>query len=275
MKTVVHILIYLSMLAFAVLFFMIVWKTGLKLFNKKDELFSRINKRDYETGNMAGRKRELSKRGIMFRTKNYDLNPSSYFSLRVLIGIGFGILFSLLGSKIWFFPIGLLLGFLGTDIYFKYENKKDNEEMTMDIYNTYANLKTQMSAGIYIREVLEYTYRSVNNPRYKEALGELILNFSDKTVPSTEAIRIFKDRFDSPAINKLASLISSFFQYGLNANHVDSIMTEIQSLLQADTLKTEHNIEMKTGATTFAFFSVIIAMIVYIVFSSFSVSGIF
>ena len=146
--------------------------------------------------------------------------------------------------------------------------------MLMDIYNTYSNIKIQMSAGIYIRECLEYTYDMVTNKRYKEALSELILNFSDKTVSSTDAVSIFKNRFHSLEIDKLSSLLVYFMQYGLNANHTDDIMSEIQGIIQAETLKAEHDIEMKAEATNFAFFTVIIAMVVYTVFSSFSMGGV-
>lgn len=275
METAIHILLYISMLSVAVAFFMVIWRTGKRLFGTREKIIKRINEHDYITGALDGKKRELSKLGIMYRTKNYDLIPSYYFILRIFIGLLCAVLLFLLFSKVICLPIGILIGYFGTHFYFVYENKKDNEEMIMDIYNTYANLKIQMSAGIYIREVLEYTYKTINNDRYKEALGELVLNFSDKTIPSSEAIMIFKNRFDSSEINKLSSLIASFLQYGLNANHADDIMVEIQSLIQADTMKTEHDIELKSGGITFAFFAVIIAMVVYIVFTSFSMSGIF
>ena len=275
MKTFMNILILVSMLGVAVAFFFVIWRTGMKLFGLKDKVFEKINKYDYEKGLLSGKKRELSKLGIMYRVKNYDLTPSYYLILRVCIGLLTAVLLFLLTSKFLLIPIGIVAGYFLTHAYFVYENKKDNEEMIIDIYNTYANLKIQMTAGIYIREVLEYTYSSVNNERYKEALGELILNFSDKTVQSSDAVLIFKDRFDSQEINKLAALILSFMQFGLNSNHADDIMVEIQSLIQAATLKAEHDIEMKAGIINFGFFTIIILMVVYIVFSSFSATSLF
>lgn len=275
MKTAVNILVLISMLGVAIAFFFVIWRTGMKLFGLKDEVFKKLNEYDYNKGLLTGKKRELSKLGIMYRVKNYDLAPSYYLILRICIGLLTAVLLFLLTSKIILIPIGLVAGFFLTHAYFVYENKKDNEEMIIDIYNTYANLKIQMTAGIYIREVLEYTYASVNNERYKDALGELILNFSDKTVQSSDAVIIFKDRFDSQEINKLSALILSFMQFGLNSNHADDIMAEIQSLIQAATLKTEHDIEMKAGIINFGFFTIIILMVVYIVFCSFSSTSLF
>lgn len=275
MNTFFKIVISISMVAVAVAFFYVIFSTLTKIYGKREEIFNKINASYQVAGTMSYKKLMLSRRGIMYRVNNYDLSPGYYLILKISVGILIGSLAFLLLMKWYAFPIGFAIGYLGVPLYFKYENNKDNEEMMMDIYNTYANIKIQMGAGIYIRECLEYTYEMTVNKRYKQALRELVLNFSDKTVSSTDAVKIFKNRFDSQEIDKLAALIGSFLQYGLNANHTDDIMTEIQGLIQADTLKKEHDIEMKAEMVTFAFFGVIIAMVVFMIFSSFSLGGVF
>lgn len=275
MTNVFKILIPISMLAVAVTFFYVVFSTLKDIYGKKDDIFNKINERYQAAGTMSYKKLMLSRKGVMYRVKNYDLTPGYYLVLKLTVGLIAATLGFLLFMKWYVLPIGFVIGYLGVPLYFKYENNKDNEEMMMDIYNTYANIKIQMGAGIYIRECLEYTYEMAINERYKEALKELVLNFSDKTVSSSDAVQIFKNRFNSQEIDKLSALIGSFLQYGLNANHTDDIMTEIQGLIQADTLKKEHDIEMKAEMVTFAFFGVIIAMIVFMIFSSFSLGGVF
>lgn len=269
------IAISVSMVAVAFAFFYVVFSTLNKVYGKREEIFNKINASYQASGTMPYKKLMLSRRGIMYRVNNYDLSPGYYLVLKVSVGILISALAFLLVMKWYMLLIGFAIGYFGVPLYFRYENNKDNEEMMMDIYNTYANIKIQMGAGIYIRECLEYTYEMVTNKRYKQALRELILNFSDKTVSSTDAVSVFKNRFDSQEIDKLAALISSFLQYGINANHTDDIMTEIQGLIQADTLKKEHDIEMKAEMVTFAFFGVIIAMVVFMIFSSFSLGGVF
>lgn len=271
----IKILIYASMGVAAFFVFALIYNICQLFLVKKDDLVKEMNRRDVDNGTLDAKKRMLSKNGVMYRLRNYDMKPSYYIMLRVCIGVLAGVLLFLLLGKLIYVPIGMIAGYILTHLYFVYENKKDNEEMIMDIYNTYANLKIQMTAGVYIRNVLEYTYKMINSKRYKEALGELILNFSDKTVSTNDAIRKFKDRFNSREIDKLAALISSFMQYGINANHAGDIMIEIQSLIQADTLKAEHDIEMKASSVTFAFFTVIIIMIVYSIFMSFSSTTLF
>lgn len=272
--TILNIAIYIAMAGALFSFFMVTWKTFNSLYGNRTKVFNKINEAYSKSGTMDYKKLQLSRLGVMYRLKNYDLTPAYYVVLRIGVGLLFGIVGYLISTKLIFILVGIIVGYIAVPFYFKYEDKKDNEEMLMDIYNTYSNIKIQMTAGIYIRECLEYTYDMVTNKRYKEALAELILNFSDKTVSSVDAVNIFKNRFHSQEIDKLSALLGSFMQYGLNANHTDDIMMEIQGIIQAETMKTEHDIEMKAESTNFAFFAVIIAMVVYVVFSSFSVGGV-
>lgn len=271
----INILIYLAMAAVLFSFFLVVFRTLKQAYGKKEIVFNKLNEYYADKGTMTYKTLQLSRLGIMYRLKNYNLTPAYYMVLRIFVGLLTMLFIFFVSQNFLYGLIGLPLGYILVPLYYKYEDKVDRDEMLMDIYNTYSNIKIQMPAGIYMRECLEYTYEMVVNERYKEALRELILNFSDKTVSSTDAITIFKNRFHSQDIDKLASLLSSFMQYGMNTNHADDIMLEIQGLIQAKTLKTEHDIEMKAGTTNFAFFAVIIAMVVYVVFSSFSLGGIF
>lgn len=281
MLFIIRILIKVAMLAVCAITFYIIWTTLNKLYGKKSEVFNKINEMYARTGRMDYKKTELSRIGVMYRVKNYDLTPGYFMVLKIAVGIMISILSYAVAttlleeSNILIIPAAFIVGYIAVPAYFKYENGVDNKEMLMDIYNTYSNIKIQLAAGIYIRECLEYTYDMIKSERYKEALAELILNFSDKTISSTEAVNIFKNRFQSHEIDKLSALLGSFMQYGMNANHADDIMLEIQGIIQADTLKAEHDIESKAGMVTFAFFAVIIMMVVSTVVTSFSMNGIF
>lgn len=274
MSQILNILTYIAMIGICAASFYIIWKLFIKAYDKRNAVFNRINKAYSNAGTMDYKKLFLSRRGIMYRMKNYEMTPAYYLILRICIGfLGSALLFLLSGNMLAT-VIGFPLGFFGVSAYFRYEDKKDNQDILMDIYNTYSNIKIQMSAGIYIRQCLEYTYDMVVNERYKEALKELIQNFSDKTVSSSDAVLIFKNRFHCSEIDKLSALLSSFMQYGMNANHADDIMTEIQGIIQAETLKAEHDIETRTGVINFAFFGIIIVMVIYSIFTAFSLGGI-
>ena len=211
-------------------------------------------------GRLSAQQNFISKTGIMYRFNRYDLKPSEYVLVRVFTGL-------LVSARVFLVSmsplalIGLPIGYVGINVIFKILNNKDNEEMRMDIYNTYANLKIQLTSGIYIGDGLEYTYKIVQNKRYKEALKELLLNFSDKTVTSTEAVEIFRNRFDSKEIDKLCSMIEAFAEYGVSEHYLNEIMFTVQELLQADTAKAQHDIESKTGMIIFAFFVLVVALV--------------
>lgn len=225
------------------------------------KLIKNIDKNIQKKGEMSKKQLFMSKTGIMYRFGKYDLKPSDYFLVRLLSGILVSAVLYLLAETFTVVVVGFPIGYLGINTFFKILNNRDNEEMTIDIYNTYANLKIQLSAGIYIGECLEYSYRITKNERYREALKELLLNFSDKTITSSEAIEIFRNRFDSREIDQLCAMISSFVEYGLSDSYLDGIMFEVQQLLESDAAKAQQNIESKTGFITFAFFVLIVILV--------------
>lgn len=239
-----------------------------------EKAIASIDDRYKRNGGMTEEKLKLSRLGIMYRFGDYNLNPSKYVTLRLISSLVCTVLLFALGMG----PlalIGLPLGYLLVNILFIFLNSRDELDMSKDIYSTYANLKIQLTSGIYLADCLEYTYNIVQNERYKEALRELVLNFSDKTMTSNEAISIFKNRFESKQINKLCSMMSTFVQYGISEAYVNDIMVELQSVLSADTLKAEHDIESKTGFITFILFGLIVGLVFIAMMGTFNGIDIF
>ena len=228
---------------------------------KGRELIHNYDVNIQKKGQLSERQMYMSKVGIMYHFGKYDLKPSEYNMVRILVGGLVVAVIYLLSMNPLASIVGLPIGYFGTDILFKILNKQDNEDMMMDIYNTYANLKIQMSSGIYIGDCLEYTYKIVKNERFKEAMKELLLNFSDKTITSEEAIEIFRNRFDYREIDKLCAMIEAFSKYGISETYLDEIMFTSKELLEADATKTQQNIESKVGFITFLFFVLVVALV--------------
>lgn len=226
-------------------------------------------------GILSESKKKMSKLGIMYRAGDYNLNPSWYILARIAIGAIMGLILWGVSENILLFVVGLPVGFILTELYYKKKNADDNKAMMMDLYNTYANLKIQMEAGVYVIESLEYAHEVVQNERYKEALGELLINFSDKTLAMSDAVDIFKDRFDSKEIDKLCALLHNCVTYGSQASYTKDIMGEIQSIILASTMESEHDIENKAGFINLAFFAIIILITAYSVVTSFQGVNIF
>ena len=147
-----------------------------------------------QAGEMGAQRLKLSRYGIMYRFEDYNMTPSKYMVIRLFAGlIVFAILF--VAGLNWFSLIGIPAGYILMDVLMKAMNDSDNKKMEMDIYQTYATLKIQLASNIYINNALEYVYQITTSKRYKDALKELVLNLSDKTITMEESVEIFRNRF--------------------------------------------------------------------------------
>jgi len=260
----------LAALASCVIFYIILQKVGKKTGNVSELAKHSIDEAVKKNGEMSSYKKKLSKLGVMYRVGDYNMNPSWYVMVRLAIGMIAALLVGLLLERVVLGFVAFPVGFFAVEFVFKRLNASDNKEIMMDLYNTYANIKIQMDSGVYIVESIEYSHKVAKNKRYKEALGELIINFADKTVPMATAVEIFKDRFDSREIDKLCVLLNNCLAYGSQAAYTKDIMGEVQSIILASTMEAEHGIESKTGLVTFGFFGIIVFIAGYAVISSFS-----
>lgn len=267
---IIKISSYFVMIMICVLFFILLYKIIKKVDLSKYRIDKEIDKKYKQDGKISLMKTNMSRMGIMYRIRDYDLNPSWYILVRITVGVLIGFILFLFTNQLLTIPIGIFIGYIIVPIYFRKKNEQDNEDMMMDLYNTYANFKIQMGAGIYIIDSLEAAHKMANNKRYKEALGELILNFADKTIPMDEAINIFKNRFDNRQIDKLCALLENCIQYGNSEGYAKDIMTEIQALIAASTLKAENDIESKAGIINFSFFGVIVFLVAYSLYMEFA-----
>lgn len=212
-------------------------------------------------GNFSAYEEFLSKNGIMYRFHNYKMAPSTYFIAKGVFSVLFGLFVYLATLSTIAGGISAVILFFCIDKIMKVLSKSDDKEMQMDMYMTYMALKNQLSAGIYITNVLVYVHDNIYSKRYKEALKELVRNLSDKNCTTDNALLIFKNRFNSQQINNLYSMLCSYFSFGADNNLLDSLTSEIVATLEADTLAEQERADNITSAITVALFGVIILMI--------------
>ena len=247
----------------------IFYKIIRQLLGKREEVATKLTKKIddsvKEKGLFAAQKLNMSKMGIMYRAKDYDLSPAWYIISRCCIGVIAVLVLYLLSENIILSLVGFPAGYYFLAYYYKAKNQSDNKSMLMDIYNTYANLKIQTDAGVFIFDALEYTQKNVVNPRYKEALGELVMNLSDVTKTKDESITIFENRFSFVEIEKLCALIRNMVLYGGQGDYSKDIMVELTGIISASAKETEHSIDTKVGLVTFAFFAIIIFIVGYVI----------
>lgn len=240
-----------------------------------DKFEKQLNKTLKQRGKLDSTRLEMSKKGILYRLGDYNASPAKWTTLRVGVAIISALVGYVLLNKPIALPIFGLVGFWGINFLYDRQNDHDNDAMLVDIYNTYSTIKIQITAGRFIADAIEQSYKLASNKRYKEALGEYVLNLADKTISMKESTDIFKSRFDNPNIDRLCAMILNFEVYGAKAEYISDIMTQINSIMTAAAMKAEHNIEQKAEMTSFAFFAVIIFLVVYMVGSTMSGLNIF
>jgi len=220
---IVRIATYVCMVVLAFVGARWVKKAAYNLQNVEEFAIKKIDSNLSKSKKLKSSKLRLSQYGIMYRMKTYDLSPASYIMAR----IGFGILAGLFTNIIFgTILIAILVGFFvyfGIDMLFVKLNKADNTDMLIDLCTIYATIDIQTRSGIYIGDCLEYACEMIKNQRLKEAMEELVLNISDKTVTMTEAIDIFQSRFYSKNIRKLCTMLDNFITYGANENYAKAI----------------------------------------------------
>lgn len=267
---IINILKYLLLMIICI----IVFRTSYSLVSRTKTLGEKTTKsidRKYKaSGEMNQFRLKMSKLGVMYSLQNYELTPSWYIMMRLAIGMISGLVLYALLKNASLSLIMVPIGYIAVELYYRRQNAVNNKNMMMDIYQTYASLNIQSSANIYMVNSIQYIYKIVKNKRYKEALEELIINFSDKTVSMSDSINIFKNRFSSREIDKLCALMNNIMQYGISESYTKDIMGEINSIILSTTLEVEHDIDNKVELITFLFFTVIIFIVVYIVYKSFA-----
>ena len=211
----------------------------------------------------------LFQMGIKYRFKNYNLTPYQYQTYRIATGIVTGVITYALSYNLLGLIIGFVLGYKGLDFILVRKNQDDNSAILDDIYQTYVILSTQCDAEVYIITALDKVYAIVKNERYKQAIGRLITSFARKDISFNESLTQFKNMFNSMDINKLASFLGSILKYGYNKDYLNDMMAESTGILQNLSKEREKKVENKASLIIFGVFVLVIAIIVYLVYTQF------
>ena len=261
---------YLVIAAICILGFITAYNGLHELVNKGKTARQSLEKELKRRGIAHKYKMRMSQLGIMYRMKDNNLSPVWYVTVRTAFGVLLTIMAFIAEAPFPFPLLGIPIGYVLLDLIFKHINENDNKAFLVDIFNTYSNLNIQLKNGLYISNALEYSYRGARNERYKQALEEMILNLSDKTVSMAETIDIFHSRFLSPEIDNLCSMLNNLLQYGIDDAYAKNMLSEIQTIMLGSAQEAEHDIETKTGMITMAFFIVIVFLIVITIWSGIS-----
>ena len=274
---IIKIIKWIIMVGVCVSFFFTAYFMFKRMFgeNTEKEIQREITKKLLDSGKGAQLRLEMSKYGVMYHMENYNMSPAYYLGFRAIIGLAIFVVLVIFDVKSPLIILAIPAGYFGVPLLFKIMNSSDNKEMLIDIFNTYANINIQLKVGQYIANALEYSYHTAKSKRYKEAMGELILNMADKTVTIEDAIQVFQNRFSSNEIDKLCMMMRSLMRYGNNEEFTQDLLDEVKEIIQADAIQAQDDIETKSGMVSFGFFGIVILIVVVSVMMNFESGGFF
>lgn len=266
----IKLCIYLLIFLICFFVFRIIFSVLSGMTTTREELGKSIDTRFKKKRVYSRQRRKLSQYGIMYFFDDFDLSPAKYMALRVFVGLITAVFSIALMERVHLLitPLALIGGYFLCDILFRLKNKSDNEDMLQDIFNIYLTLKIQLASDVYIIDALQSCRDIIRHKRLRIALDELLANASDKGKSYNEAIDTFKNRFYSEEITNLCSFLRSYARFGVTEKYLADILSEINEISNATSMKEEHNIDTKVGLINFLFFTSIIATIAYGVFMS-------
>ena len=220
--------------------------------------------------------KKINAKGIPYYLGKKDISPTEYLCIRLvgaLIIIGISILLNFDGLVSILMGV---LGYIGIDFLMEQLNKRDNENMTNDIYQLFSNLRIQLDAGVYLINALMNCHYGIKNKRLRKAIDELITEMSSSNITSIEAIEHFENKFSNNGnIRNLAVLFKNYINYGVSESYLKDIMNEINDISASEALKAEHDLDNKTGILNVCFCCVLMAIVVFGMIQTVDVQTIF
>ena len=213
---------------------------------------------------------DLSRYGIMYMFKDYNMEPSSFISAKFACSgatalLGFLLTPSSLTQKLIVVVICLIIGFFLPDVFIRVSNSSDNEKMMQDIQTIYTTLKIHSRAGVFITDSLIECARNVENGRLKQALNEMNNNILASRVTIDEAVDQFNARFCNEQIDNLAVVIKQALHTGRSSDMLADISKQIEDNNKIQSMKKRDQIKRSSALIQFLYFTMITAMLLYLV----------
>jgi hypothetical protein len=213
---------------------------------------------------------DMSKYGVMYMFRDYNMDPSAFVSAKLACAGGFGLLGFMAAPNEWIpkiigITIGLILGFIAPDIFIRISNRQDNDKMMTDIQTIYTTLKIHARAGVYVTDSLIECQRNIENGRLKQALNEMNNNILASRVTIDEAVDQFNARFCNEQIDNLSVVIKQALHTGRSADMLEDISKQIDTNNFVHRMKVKDRIKRESAFIQVTFFTLITVILLYLV----------
>ena len=213
---------------------------------------------------------DMSKYGVMYMFRDYNMDPSAFVSAKLACAGGFGLLGFIAAPNEWIpkiigITIGLILGFIAPDIFIRISNRQDNDKMMTDIQTIYTTLKIHARAGVYVTDSLIECQRNIENGRLKQALNEMNNNILASRVTIDVAVDQFNARFCNEQIDNLSVVIKQALHTGRSADMLEDISKQIDTNNFVHRMKVKDRIKRESAFIQVTFFTLITVILLYLV----------
>lgn len=212
---------------------------------------------------------DLSKYGVMYILKDYNLEASTWIMIKGLVALVSGFIGLLIGvsltSKVFLVISMMVIGFFIPDIFIRLSNEEDNKSMNIDILTIFTILKIHARAGVYITDSLIECQRSVTNKRLKQALNEMNNNILSSRVTIEEAVSQFNARFRNDQIDNLSIILIQATESGQSINLLDDLSVQIRNGNKIRTEAKKAALKRRLSFQQVLFFAMVTGMILYLV----------
>lgn len=212
---------------------------------------------------------DLSKYGVMYMTKDYNLEASTWILIKIMCSclcgiVGFSFSVTIL-EKLLCVAALLAAGFFLPDGLIRLSNYEDNNAMTNDILSIYTILKIHARAGVYVTDSLIEAQRTITNGRLKQALNEMNNNILSSRVSMDEAIQQFNARFRNDTIDNLAIILLQATKSGQSISLLDDLSAQIANSNKIRLDMKKASLKRKLAIQQVMFFSTIVGMVIYLI----------
>lgn len=277
-RTVVMVLKYLAMTGVAVFAAILVVILLTKVFSEKNQKaamqgIDRTLKKVLKDDRTRRFKRYLVQTGIADRLSPMPVTPASYLLVMLCSGSVIGIGTYLLLDK--YFWVGFLAGFFGFDLLMRGMNSSDNREIQQDVFLILMNLRVQLDAGIFISDALMACEPLLKNKRFRRAIDHLINDFGNQNISNLDAIEFFDNKFNSINVTNLKIFFRNYQLYGVSDKYLEDMMTQVNSMSEAEGLAQENDLDQKMGLCSLLFFGLLFFLMIFGMSQVISTQGIF
>lgn len=193
----------------------------------------------------------------------FNVSAYAFLCICAVFGIFIFIFLTVLDiGSIFTRMVMFLIGFVSPYLMLMLSNSSDNDNMLVDIKNTFEMLKIQAHAGVYVVDALENSSLRIKSKRLKDAMEKLLAQIY-MSQDLNEALDEFNESFSNKYIDTLVIIIKQSMESGYSVDQLEGAFDQMVDVEHAICIKKENETERNSQILQVMVMAGIIAMAVF------------